>query len=208
MALNRPFVLGMPYLPYLTFPASIFSSPTFSTLLPIVLGFSPGFLVDSSSKDKENGFATIDAKFKALKRPPLSPPGWIFPVVWAFLYPSMGYAAYRAWTTGMASANPSVHDLTQRGATLYTLQIAVNLCFTPLYFGLGKPVAGLINIATLTGMVYYLAYLWKEVDSTATYLLFPYMAWLSFATYLCAAQGYLNGWDFGKNMKRREGKAE
>lgn len=207
MALNRPSLLGMPYIPYLTFPTSIFSSPTFSTLLPIVLGFGPGFIVNSS-KDKGNGYTAIDAKFKALKQPPLSPPGWIFPIVWAFLYPSMGYAAHRAWTTGMASVNPSVHDITQRGATLYTLQIAVNLCFTPLYFGLRKPVAGLIDIATLTGLVYYLAYLWNGVDPTASYLLLPYMAWLSFATYLCAGQGYLNGWNFKKAVERREEKAD
>lgn len=207
MALKRPSV-AMPFIPYLTFPTSVFSSPTLSTLLPLVLGFGPEFIIGSSSKDKKNGFAATEAKFNALRKPPLSPPGWVFPVVWAFLYPSMGYAAHRAWTTGMASTNPSMHDITQRGATLYTLQIAVNICFTPLYFGLGKPVAGLIDIATLTGMVYYLAYLWKEVDSTATYLLVPYMAWLSFATYLCAGQGYLNGWNFEKDWKRGEGKAE
>jgi len=55
----------------------------------------------------------------------------------------MGYAAHRAWTTGMASLNPRVVEDTRRGATLYTVQLAVNQMFMPLFFGLGRPVEAL-----------------------------------------------------------------
>lgn len=155
-----------------------------------------------------DNFSTTDVKYAKLKKPPLSPPGWVFPVVWSVLYPLMGYAAYRAWTTGMASGDTGVRDLTQRGATLYTIQLALNACFTPLYFGLGRAVEGFINIVALTSTVMYMTYVWAGVDDIAVSCLLPYIAWLSFATYLSAGQGYLNNWDFRFDENKEGGKAE
>lgn len=73
----------------------------------------------------------------------------------------------------------------QQGATLYTIQLALNLLWTPLYFGLGRPAAATVDILALGGTVAYLANVWGQVDSTCGWLLAPYLAWLSFATYLC-----------------------
>ncbi len=38
--------------------------------------------------------------FRALDKPPLSPPGWLFPVVWSALYVLMGTASYLVLTSG------------------------------------------------------------------------------------------------------------
>jgi translocator protein len=198
----------MPYIPYLTLPSAIFSSPIASILLPLGLGIGPGFITKSLSASAKDGYATTEeSKYLSLKRPPLSPPAFAFPAVWAILYPLMGYAAHRAWSVGLASADSAVRAQTQSGATLYTAQLAVNLCFSTLFFTLGRSVESLVNIATLTGMVGYLAYIWMGVDEVAAYCLVPYIAWVSFATYLCAGLGYLNDWDFkfdrlGKEPKR------
>jgi benzodiazapine receptor len=54
----------------------------------------------------------------------------------------------------------------------------------PLFFGLGKPIAATADIVALTGVTSYLAYVWGQVDPVCGYLLAPYLAWLSFATYL------------------------
>jgi len=99
----------------------------------------------------------------------------------------------------MASLNPRVIEDTRRGATLYTVQLALNQLFMPLFFGLGRPVEALVDIVALTGSVGYLAYVWNKVDQTATYCLVPYLAWLGFATYLTAGTGYLNDWSFEKS---------
>lgn len=204
MALSRPFTNVTPYIPYLTLPSSILSSPVISILVPTVLGFAPGFV--KSGDD----YSATETKYARIKKPFLSPPGWIFPVVWSVLYPAMGYAAYRAWTAGMAtSVDAGVREMTQRGATLYTIQLGLNMCFTPLYFGLGRPVEALVDIVALTGTVMYMTYLWAGVDQVAVYCLLPYIAWLSFATYLCVGQGYLNNWDFKfKGGHGRDVKAE
>lgn len=94
--------------------------------------------------------------------------------------------------------NPRIIENTRRGATLYTVQLVLNQLFMPLFFGLGRPVEALIDVTLLTGAVGYLTYIWSKVDQTAMYCLVPYVAWCSFATYLTAGTGYLNGWTFEK----------
>jgi benzodiazapine receptor len=114
----------------------------------------------------------------------------------------MGYTAYRAWTTGATSINPETVSLAKQGATLYSIQLALNLIWTPLYFSMGRPIAATVDILALGGTVGYLAYIWGQVDPVCGWLLAPYLGWLSFATYLCAGSGYLNNWDFTTSLKK------
>ena len=65
----------------------------------------------------------------------------------------------------------------------------------PLYFTMKKPILGSVNIVTLGGIVGYLISVWRKVDERATWLLVPYLGWLSVATYLSVSIGHLNKWD-------------
>lgn len=87
-------------------------------------------------------------------------------------------------------------DLPQQGATLYTAQLALNLIWMPLYFGLKRPIEATVDIVALTGLTGYLIYIWGQVDEVAGWALVPYLGWLTFATYLSAGAGYLNNWSF------------
>lgn len=115
----------------------------------------------------------------------------------------MGYAAHRVWTTGTSPLNSTaVIETTRHAATIYTAQLGLNLVWTPLFFGLRAPIAALVDITALIAVNVYLTNLWSEVDEVSAYLQLPYLAWLSFATYLCAGVGYLNNWDLtGKTTK-------
>lgn len=84
---------------------------------------------------------------------------------------------------------------TRHAATVYSAQLVLNLIWTPLFFGLKKPVAALVDITALIAANVYLMNVWSEVDEVSAYLQLPYLAWLGFATYLCAGVGYLNNWD-------------
>ena len=84
----------------------------------------------------------------------------------------------------MASFNPETRELTKQGATLYTIQLALNLLWMPLFFGLKRPIEATVDIVALTGVTGYLTYIWGQVDVVAGWALVPYMGWLSFATYL------------------------
>jgi len=122
--------------------------------------------------------------YLALKQPPGNPPGWVFGPVWTCLYASMGYAAYRAWTIGTQSIDPRKVTLARQGATLYTIQLALNLIWMPLFFKFRRPIEATADIVALTGITGYMAYIWSEVDEVATYAILPYLGWLTYATYL------------------------
>jgi benzodiazapine receptor len=114
----------------------------------------------------------------------------------------MGYAAHRAFSTGLSPlASTRSHLLTKQGATLYTIQLGLNLIWMPLFFGLKRPIAATVDIALLTGTVGYLTYIWGQVDSGAGWALAPYLGWLVFASYLTVGVGHLNDWDLkGKEV--------
>lgn len=176
----------MSYIPSLTLPSAIFANPAISILLPIACGMSSGYV--------STGF--LRTGYKSLRKPPLNPPDWVFGPVWTTLYALMGYGAYRAWHSGMASLDPLRVEDARRGATLYTVQLALNMLYTPVYFALRQPVAGMVDILVLDAAVVWLATVWARVDQVALYTLVPYLGWLSMATYLTAGLGVLNGWNF------------
>lgn len=108
----------------------------------------------------------------------------------------MGYAAYRAINTGLSPFSTIQHiNMTKHGATLYTIQLGLNLIWMPLFFVFKRPIEATVDIVALLGINTYLTYLWGSVDSVAGACLVPYLGWLGFATYLCAGAGYLNNWD-------------
>ncbi|KIX01383.1 uncharacterized protein Z518_09108 [Rhinocladiella mackenziei CBS 650.93] len=205
----------MAYVPGLTLPASIFSSAPVSILLPLGLGLGSGLVSQpgkmtlknfSDPAAKERGkFRTAQEQYMVLKHPPFRPPPWVFAPAWATLYSMMGYTAHRAWTMGMSSMNPQTVENTRRGATLYTIQLGLNVIWMPLFFGLGRPIEAMLDIVTLTGLVGYLTYIWNKVDTKASYFMAPYLAWLGFATYLTAGTGYLNGWTRKNKEENEEG---
>lgn len=155
-------------------------------------------LTPPSAKETQQTYLTI-------KQPPLRPPPYVFGPVWTLLYGLMGYAAHRATTSGLSpvTSTPALIKATKHSATLYTIQLGLNLVWMPLFFGLKRPVEATVDIVALLGLNVYLTKLWWTIDRTAACCMVPYLGWLSFATYLCAGAGYLNGWDFkGKEMKK------
>jgi benzodiazapine receptor len=101
----------------------------------------------------------------------------------------MGYSAYRAYTTGLDPLSSlETHLLTKQGATLYTIQLGLNLIWMPLFFVAKRPIEATVDIVALTGTVGYLTYIWGKVDARAGWALVPYLGWLGFATYLSAGR--------------------
>jgi len=179
------------FIPSITLPGAVFAHPAASILLPVAIGTAVGFSTSPRETQKT---------YLALKQPPYRPPPQVFGPVWTVLYGLMGYAAYRAWNTGITSLDPHVNELTKQGATLYTIQLGLNLLWMPLFWKLERPIEATVDIVALTGVTGYLAYVWGQVDNVSAWALAPYLGWLGFATYLSAGVGYLNDW----NLKDKE----
>ena len=69
-------------------------------------------------------------RYGMLRQPPLSPPGWVFPVVWTGLFALMGVSAWRVWQRSGGKRR-------RRALLLYGLQLAVNFTWPILFFRLG-----------------------------------------------------------------------
>ena len=122
----------------------------------------------------------------AITKPPLSPPGWLFPVVWVILYALMGISAYRIYS---APESPE----RSRGLNLFVIQLIVNFFWSPIFFN-----AMAFGFAAIWLVVLWILVLWmilefRKVDPVAAWLQIPYLIWLTFDAYLHFAVWLLNG---------------
>ena len=111
--------------------------------------------------------------YGAMVKPPLSPPGWVFPVVWSILYLLMGYASYRVLETG--NTKPLI---------LYGLQLLANFIWPLLFFGGEWFLLSFFCLIVLWVLIYLTIRAFSKVDETAGNLLIPYILWVTFAAYL------------------------
>lgn len=149
------------------------------TVLPLALGGIASLL-------------TADAmmQFGELTKPPLSPPGWLFPVAWTILYLLMGMASYLIYR--VVPLDDTVRRLRRDGLLTYGLQLALNVSWSIVFFGLGMrwPAFGILMVMWI--LVITCTVIAFRLDRTAGLLLVPYVAWTTFAAYLNAATALLN----------------
>lgn len=124
--------------------------------------------------------------YQTLNQPPLSPPGWIFPIVWSILYLLMGYASYRVLVSG---ADPAE---IRKALRLYGIQLFLNFLWPILFFGFGMYFAAFFLLLVLWGFIYLTMYRFGTIDDTAENLLIPYLLWVTFAGYLNLGVALLN----------------
>ncbi|MGV3637777.1 MAG: TspO/MBR family protein [Flavobacteriales bacterium] len=136
-----------------------------------------------------SGLATassIETWYATLEKPSFNPPNWIFGPVWTLLYVLMGTAAALVWNTD--------HDLPRirRGLGLYVIQLVLNATWSLVFFSLRSPAGALVNIVLLLIAIVLCMRAFAAVRQAASYLLYPYLAWVSFAAVLNTAIVLLN----------------
>ncbi|KAI0092005.1 TspO/MBR-related protein, partial [Irpex rosettiformis] len=131
--------------------------------------------------------------FKSLHFPPGRPPSVIFPFVWTSLYVAMGYASYIAVHTYDDSYLTESESQVSSGIALHYAQLALNVLWTPLFFVRKQTKLALVDCTLLTLTTAWMTkILHVPTRGKSTWLLLPYCAWLSYATYLNAGVVYLN----------------
>ena len=116
--------------------------------------------------------------YRALNQPPLSPPGWVFPVVWTILYLLMGYASYRVLISG---AEPTQ---IRRALILYGAQLALNFLWPIVFFGFALYLVAFLLLIALWVLIFLTIRAFSKIDERAGDLLLPYLLWVTFAGYL------------------------
>ena len=125
--------------------------------------------------------------YASLAKPAWTPPTWVFGPAWTILYAMMAVAAWRLWRRLGARPRES-----RRALVLFAVQLALNLSWTPVFFGMQRPDLALVVILFLwVAIAATIVAAWKACK-TAAALLVPYLAWVTFATALNADIWRLN----------------
>ncbi len=134
-----------------------------------------------------SAFLTRDSmeQFSALNQPPLSPPGWLFPVVWTILFTLMGIASYLVSETGQPYRSKTA-------LTVYGTQLVFNFLWSLLFFNLQAYWFAFVWLILLWGLILLTTLLFYRLSKVAGYLMLPYFIWVTFAGYLNAGIALLN----------------
>nr|HPG51768.1 tryptophan-rich sensory protein [Spirochaetota bacterium] len=80
--------------------------------------------------------------------------------------------------------NGLVDRKTKIAVALFGIQMALNLLWSILFFGMHNPLAGLVDIALLWAFILATMVAFFPLSRTAGFLLVPYFLWVSFASLL------------------------
>ena len=141
----------------------------------LLVGFTSGIATASGM----NGW------FDTLQKPFFNPPSWVFGPAWTTLYILMGIGLYLILQTPAS-------EMRKGALTIFGVQLFLNFSWSFLFFYFHRTDIALIEIALLWGCILNMIIRFHKLSPTAALLQLPYLAWVSFASFLNAAFWYLN----------------
>ncbi len=131
-------------------------------------------------------FSAISTWYVYLNKPFFSPPNYLFGPVWTLLYALMGISAYLVWRRHQFGKKslPFWH--------VYWTQLALNALWSILFFGLKSTGLAFIEILAMWYFISRSIQEGNKIDAWSAYLLYPYLAWVSFASLLNLSIWLLN----------------
>ena len=122
----------------------------------------------------------LESWYPTLTKPFFNPPSFIFAPVWTILYLLMGISLYMAWGNKKININ------------WFWLQLGLNILWSIIFFGLQSPFLGFFVILLLWYTIFMTIKEFRKYNKPASYLLYPYIIWVSFAALLNFAIMILN----------------
>ena len=120
---------------------------------------------------------SVKTWYPTLMKPACTPPAWVFGPVWSTLYVLMATAAWLVWKQRSAA------DVTVALAVFFT-QLALNATWSFVFFGLRRPGLALLEIIVLFAAIIATMATFAHFSRPAFWLMAPYVAWVSYATFL------------------------
>lgn len=128
----------------------------------------------------------ISAVYQTLEKPPLSPPDWVFSVVWIILYALMGISAYLVYRSDSEPVR------VKSALRVYWLQLVVNFSWSIVFFRFQAFWAAFVVLAILIILVITMLVKFAKIRPEAALVNVPYLLWLLFAAYLNVTTALLN----------------
>lgn len=115
--------------------------------------------------------SAIPTWYVYLNKPSFNPPNYLFGPVWTVLYTLIGISLYRIW-------------IKKGSLKLFWVHLSLNAVWTPIFFGLRNLELAFIVIITMVVSLLFVIKSFYKTDKLSSYLLIPYLVWISFATFL------------------------
>ncbi|MBI4052629.1 MAG: tryptophan-rich sensory protein [Candidatus Diapherotrites archaeon] len=131
-------------------------------------------------------FPAIASWYASINKPYFTPPNWVFGPVWTALFLLMGIALFLVWEKGFQEKENKF------AVKVFGAQLALNVLWSLLFFGLHNPFLAMIEIVALWLAIAATTILFSRIDRRAALLLLPYLAWVSFAAFLNYSVWLLN----------------
>lgn len=140
------------------------SALTIAILIPVAIGMISALLSGTM------------IQYSTLKKPPYSPPGYIFPIVWIALYVLMGISSYLIYESNNICKGKAL--------LLYVLQLFFNFLWSIIFFGCSQYLLAFLWLLGLIVVIAAMIYHFFKISPLAAVLQLPYLFWCLFAAYL------------------------
>lgn len=127
----------------------------------------------------------IKGWYAGLEKPFFNPPNWIFAPVWTTLFVLMGISLWMIWIEKTKISK-------KKAILIFAGQLILNTLWSFMFFGLNSPVLGFLIIVPLWIAIFLTIKEFYKISKIASYLLVPYILWVSFASVLNASLWFLN----------------
>jgi len=107
-------------------------------------------------------------------KPSITPPNYIFPIVWNILFFLIALSLYFAWIN-------SKGNLKKKIFIVFAISLILNILWSVLFFSLKQPAIAFIELLILWLSIIAMISVSYKADKKAAYLLIPYLLWVSFA---------------------------
>ena len=149
----------------------------------LALAIAVGVCFGAAALGSRATFESLRAWYPSLRKPSWNPPNAAFGPVWTVLYLAMAVAVWLVWRTG--------NDVAV-AVTLFAVQLALNVAWSVVFFGRRQLQAAFAVIVALWFAIAATLVVFASIDALAAALLAPYLAWVTFASFLNAAIARLN----------------
>ena len=123
--------------------------------------------------------------YETLRRPVLTPPDWVFTPVWAILYVMIAVSLFLFLRGYRREQGYGIY-------VLIVIHLITNFAWTGIFFGLQAPGWAFLDILVLDITLIVMVWFFRHTSRISSILLWPYLLWVLFATYLNAAFYVLN----------------
>jgi translocator protein len=145
-------------------------------IIPLIIGSLSGFF----TADGVNGW------YATANKPWFNPPNWLFGPVWTVLYLLMGIALFLVWRSDAGKT------VKQTAIILFAVQLLLNFFWSLIFFKMQQLGWAFAEIIAMWLMILLTIIWFGKINSTAAWLLVPYISWVSFASVLNYALWKLN----------------